>query len=26
MGLRYGVGEVMRWKPAFVLPPKTHSF
>jgi hypothetical protein len=23
MGLRYGVGEVMRWKPAFVLPPRS---
>jgi hypothetical protein len=22
MGLRYGVGEVMRWKPAFVPTPK----
>ena len=21
MGLRYGVAEVMRWKPAFVRPP-----
>jgi len=24
MGLRYGVGEVMRWKPAFVLPLEIH--
>ena len=23
MGLRYGVAEVMRWKPAFVGPPRS---